>query len=227
MSILDRISTVVKSNLNNLLSSAEDPGKLVNQAIVDMEESLRDGKKELISIMAEERVISNRVGDKSTEAEEWEKKAMLALRANDEGLARAALERKQRSMTEKAALEAQLRQHRTYIDEMRMNLDLCEKKLQDAKLKKDSIIARAKSTGTGGYSRPSGLGSSEAFENFERQSNQIDRMDAEAAAQAEIGAALGDPKHDEVERRFRDLERSSSSPAVEDELAALKAKLGK
>ncbi len=227
MSILDRISSVVKSNLNSLLSSAEDPAKLVNQAIVDMEESLRDGKKELISVMAEERVIANRVSDKAAEAEEWEKKAMLALRANDEALARAALERKQRVMAEKGSLEAQLRQHRTYIDEMRMNLDLCEKKLQDAKLKKDSIIARAKSSGTGGYSKPSGLGSTDAFENFERQANTIDRMDAEAAAHAEIGAALNDPKHDEVERKFRDLERSTSSPAVEDELAALKAKLGK
>jgi phage shock protein A len=227
MSILDRISTVVKSNLNSLLSTAEDPAKLVGQAIVDMEESLRDGKKELIQVMAEERVVGNRVADKDAEAAEWEKKAMLALKANDESLARAALERKQRVLAEKASLEATQKQHRTYIDEMRMNLDLCEKKLQDAKLKKDSVIARAKATATGGYKAGSSLGSSEAFDTFDRHAAAIDRMDAEAAAQQEIGAALNDPKHDEVERKFRELERSSASPAVEDELAALKAKLGK
>src|SRR5262245_43277660 len=151
MSILNRISTVVKSNLNNLLSSAEDPAKLVNQAIVDMEESLRDGKKELISIMAEEKVVANRVAEKNAEAEEWERKAMLALKAGDEELARAALERKQRSLADKASLDATLKQHRQYIDEMRVNLELCERKLTDAKLKKDAIVARAKASGAGGY----------------------------------------------------------------------------
>ncbi|HEV8324256.1 MAG TPA: PspA/IM30 family protein [Myxococcota bacterium] len=227
MSILDRISTVVKSNLNSLLSTAEDPAKLVNQAIVDMEESLRDGKKELIGIMAEERVVGKRVEEKGAEADEWERKAMLALKASDEALARAALERKQRALTEKASLEATLKEHRRYIDDMRMNLDLCEKKLQDAKLKKDSVIARAKAQGAGGYAKPSGLASSEAFETFDRHAAQIERMDAEAAAQEEVGAALKDPKADDVERRFRELERSGANPAVEDELAALKAKLGK
>ena len=226
MSILDRISTVVKSNLNSLLSGAEDPAKLVHQAIIDMEESLRDGKKELISIMAEEKVVSNRLAEKTAEADEWERKAMLALKAGDEPLARAALERKQRSLADKTALDVQLKQHRTYIDEMRMNLDLCERKLNDARLKKDQVIARAKAVGAGGY-KPSGLGASDAFDNFDRQASAIDRLDAEAKAQEEIGQALGDPKRDDVERRFRELERGGSNPNVEDELAALKAKLGK
>ena len=228
MSILDRISKVVKSNVNSLLSSAEDPEKTINQAILDMEESLRDGKKELISILAEEKLAAKKVDQAAEEAADWEKKAELALRSGDEGLARQALERKQSSLAEHARLEAQVKQHRMYIEEMRMNLDEGEKKLEYYKMHKGTLIARAKGAASGGDT-PSGLGNTEAFANFERQASSIERLDAELQAQREVDEVLGgkDAKDAEVDAKFRELERSADNPSLDDELAALKAKLGK
>ena len=94
MGMFGRLGTVVKSNLNDLISRSEDPEKMLNQMIIDMKEQLVEAKKQVAVVIADEKRLKMQYESERAQAQEWEKKAMLAVRANDDGLAREALGRK-------------------------------------------------------------------------------------------------------------------------------------
>src|ERR687884_217978 len=94
MGIFARIAQLIKSNLNDLISRSEDPEKMLNQVVLDMSNQLIEAKKQVAASIADEKRLAKQVEQESANAAEWEKRAMMAVRAGDENLAKEALARK-------------------------------------------------------------------------------------------------------------------------------------
>lgn len=236
MGIFDRMGKVISSNVNALLDKAEDPKKNIDLIVEDMKEQIRAARKELVEAVAAEKVLRKKVEDLDAEVEKWERRAELALKANDAKLAREALVQKKRVVTERDRAEALRAEQRSTVLTMKSELDRMEAKQQELEVKKGTIAAQVKQARAGGGAE--GLGAKapgSAFAEFRRMEDKIDGQVAEVAAHREVDDALRDGRmeSDELESRFAKLEGragepsgdKSSAPEIDDELAALKKKI--
>jgi len=217
MGLFDRLSRVVRANLNDLVSKAEDPEKVLEQAVIDMQEDLVQLRQAVARSIAEQKRTEQRYNQDSSEARKWEERAKLALGKGDEALAREALTRKKSLSDTAAAYKTQLDQQSTIVESLRRNLIALESKISEAKTKKNMLQARAKSAKANAELQQtlSGIGTSSSMGAFERMENKVLDMEATSQAAGEL-AGFG------VEQQFAQLESSSG---VEDELAALKASM--
>src|SRR5512142_651121 len=95
MGIFSRLGTLIKSNLNDLISKAEDPEKMLNQVLLEMQQQLVEAKKQVAMAIADEKRLQKQYEQETEKGKEWERKAMMAVRAGDDALAKEALLRKQ------------------------------------------------------------------------------------------------------------------------------------
>jgi phage shock protein A len=224
MGIFRRLNTVLKSNLNALVDKAEDPEKLISQTVTDMEAETKKARRELVSTLGAAKRLVKKHQDLENEAQQWEDKAVLALREGNEDLAREALRRKAKASKQAEEAKRQANQQESAAEEMKSTLERIEAKLEDLKERKGSLasqVSRARQGSAdeaGGQSR---FGSS-TFDDLERMGGRVDQLDAEVEAHD----VLRDDKQAEVDAKFRKLERGSEQDAVEDELSSLKKKLG-
>lgn len=235
MGIFDRMGKVISSNVNALLDKAEDPKKNIDLIVEEMKDQIKAARKELVEAVAAEKVLRKKVDDLDAEVEKWERRAELALKANDEKLAREALVQKKRVVTERDRAEALRAEQRSTVITMKGELDRMEAKQKELEVKKGTIAAQVKQARGGGGAE--GLGAKTpggAFAEFRRMEDQIDGQVAEVAAHREVDDALRDGRMeaDELESKFAQLEGKAgpsgdkgSSPEIDDELAALKKKI--
>lgn len=231
MGIFDRMGKVISSNLNALLDKAEDDKKLVELNLDEMAEQLKTGRKDVIQAVASEKQLKKKVEELTVEDEKWVKRAELALKAGDEELARDALRQRKRVEGELAAAEKARIEQRDTALRMKTELERMEQKLEELKMRKGSIVARAEQARSASQELGAKGGSS-AFSRFREMEERIEGREAEGAALAEVEAALRDgPSDRDLEAKFRDLERGGSGGRgdgkadVEDELAALKKRI--
>jgi phage shock protein A len=222
MGIFARLARLLKSNLNDLISRSEDPEKMLHQIIIDMNTQLLEAKKQVATSIADEKRLAKQVEAEQARAAEWEKRAMMAVRAGDDGLAREALTRK----NEHTALAEQYRQQwqkqKQAVDQLKLALRALNGKIEEAKRKKSLLIARKKRAEAQKAIQEtlSGIKNASAFEAFDRMEGRIHQMEAEAEAAAELQEeATGDV----LALKFREME---ASQGAEDELVALKRKMG-
>ncbi len=224
MGIFSRLNRVIKSNLNALIDQAEDPDKLIGQTVADMKSALGRARKELIEAMGSAKRLDKQEKELEAEAAQWERKAVLALEQDDEDLAREALRRKARTSKEAQRIRARAADQATAADAMRAQLGRIEEKLDDLKSRQKTLAAQVRHArtqpATPGSPTGDRLGGG-AFSDLERMADHIDRLDAEVEAHE----LLEDPKRAELEARFRELGSEESEDEIDDELAALKAKL--
>lgn len=221
MGIFDRFNRVLKSNLNSLVDRAEDPAKLLDQTVLDMENELKRAKKELVTQLGTAKRLEKKVAEHDEEVKSWEDKAVLALRAGDEALAREALKMKQKAKATKDNVQRQADAAFGSARDLQSTLEQIEAKIEDLKARKGTLAAqvrRAREVGTGS---PGGRFGAETLDGLDQLSGRIDQLESEV----EAANLLEDPDRAAVERRFRDLERKHGGAVVEDELAALKRKL--
>jgi len=223
MGILDRLTTVVKSNLNALLDKAEDPEKILNQLIFDMREQLNEAKKEVAVAIADEKRLEKQYEAEQAAAADWERRAMLAVEKGDDTLAREALRRKGEHDTLVAQYKVQWDQQKESTEKLRSALVMLNNKIEEAMRRKNLLIARQKRSEAQKKIQQtmSGLSDRSAFEAFERMSAKVDRIESEAEAAVEVTEEL---EGGEIEKKFKALEGGGH---VDDALAALKAKMGK
>lgn len=218
MGIFSRFNRVLKSNLNSMMDKAEDPAKLINQTVVEMETELKNARKELVQTLG----TAKRLDKKRTELEEevarWEDKAVLALKSGDDELAREALRMKNRVAKQAEDTARQAAEQDKAARQMQDTLEEIERKVEDLKARKSSLAARVRQA----RSAPGEEGGGGAFGDLQRLSGRIDQLEAEV----EVHDVLDDPGARDVEARFRDLERRSGKSKVDDELDALKRRLG-
>jgi phage shock protein A len=217
MGILGRLSTLVKSNLNDAINSMQDPGKEIDQMVRDMEDYARQARAEVGRSIADERVLERKVQTLEGEIADWQKKAEMAVRAGDDGLAKEALSRKGEKEAERDETKKALQEAGVYADQLTAALKALEARLKDVKLRQGTLKAKARGNRDGTMTAKTS-----AFNDFERMSSRIDATEAEASLDEELGsrktAAIA------VDRR---LEQMANDAAVDDALAELKRKLGK
>ena len=95
MGIFSRLGTLIKSNINDLITKAEDPEKMLSQVLLEMQQQLVEAKKAVAVAIADEKKLQKQYTAETDKSKEWERKAMVAVRAGDDNLARQALGRKQ------------------------------------------------------------------------------------------------------------------------------------
>ncbi len=226
MGIFSRLNTVIKSNLNALVDAAEDPEKLISQTVIDMKSEMKKAKRELVTTLGNAKRLEKKRIELEEDVADWEEKAVLALENGDDDLAREALRRKRRMTKEAERVRTQAAQAATAAEEMKSTLERLDEKVDDLEARKTSLAAQVRRTREAPSTEPLAPGGSrfgsETFDELDRMAGRIDQLDAEVEAHQ----LLEDPARADVDARFRALERDSGDGEVEDELAALKAKLG-
>jgi phage shock protein A len=224
MNLLQRIASLLKANLSDLLSRAEDPEKVLTQAIEDMRKQLLEAKSRVALAIADERRLAKQHETAVQAAEEWEKKAMAAVRAGRDDLAVQALAKKKEQEAIALQLEQQLKDQQAAVDELKKALTALSAKIEEAARKRAVLVARVKRAEAQKAIAETMAAASDrsAFETFDRMTEKVDRIEAEAGAQMEV-AALGTGAQDaELSEKIRLLEAAP----VDDELADLKRKMG-
>lgn len=224
MGIFSRLGTLIKSNINDLISKAEDPEKMLNQVLLEMQQQLVDAKKAVAVAIADEKKLHKQYNAELEKAKEWERKAMVAVRAGDDDLARQALVRKQEHDGIAGQFQQQWLAQKQAVEKLKDALRLLNNKIEEAKRKKNILVARKKRAEAHKQiaSTMQGLGDTSAFDTFERMSERINLLEAEAEASSELAGELSG---DTLESKFLQLE--SGGHGTEDEaLSELKAKMG-
>src|SRR5262245_12650587 len=223
MGIFSRLGTLIKSNLNDLISKAEDPEKMLNQILVDMKNQLVEAKKQVAVAIGDEKRLKKQWDDQVTQTREWERKAMMAVQAGDDDLAKEALVRQKEHEELGAQFEQQWHLQKQAVDKLKDQLRVLNNKIEEAKRKKNILVARAKRAEAQKTIQQTmaGLSDTSAFDTLERMAEKVDAIEAEAEAGSELSGELtGDTLHE----RFKRLETSGAG--TDAQLMALKAKMG-
>lgn len=222
MGIFSRLAQLIKSNLNDLISRSEDPEKMLNQVVLDMNNQLIEAKKQVASSIADEKRLAKQLEQEVANAQDWERRAMMALRAGNEPLAKEALARKREYDELTATLKDQWTKQKTAVDQLKKALRLLNDKIEEAKRKRNILIARKKRAEAQRAIQEtmSGLRDQSAFETFDRMSQKIDQIEAEAEAESDLAEEY---TGDTLSSQFQQLERTHSA---DDDLVALKRKMG-
>jgi phage shock protein A len=222
MGIFGRLSTLLKANINEMISKAEDPEKILNQLILDMKDQLIEAKKQVAVAIADEKRLKKQLDNELYNAGEWEKKAMMAVRAGRDDLATEALRRKSEHDQLATEFQTQWEAQKSAADSLRESLRQLNNKIEEAKRKKNLLIARQKRAEAQKQIQEtvSSLSNASAFDAFERMAGKIERMEAEAEASVELNRDMSGAN---LEDQFKSFERESEGNA---QLAALKAKMG-
>jgi phage shock protein A len=218
MGILGRLSTLIKSNVNDVIDSMQDPAKEIDQMIRDMEDSARQARTEVAESRASEKLQGRRVETLMAEAKTWEEHAMRAVQSGDDALAKEALRRKAEKDADRLAAEKTLQEQRVYADQLLAGLKALDARLQDVKSRQGTLRLKAKAAKSGG-----GVGGTRtsAFDDFDRMANRIEAVEASASIDDELAGRT--PESMEADRKLREL---SANTTVDDALAELKKKLG-
>ncbi|KAI3504895.1 hypothetical protein L1887_26672 [Cichorium endivia] len=216
MNLFDRFARVVKSYANALVSTFEDPEKILEQAVIEMNDDLIKMRQATAQVLASQKRLENKYKAAEQASEDWYKRAQLALGKGDEDLAREALKRRKSYADNAAALRTQLDQQKGVVENLVNNTRLLESKIQEAKSKKDTLKARAQSakTATKVSEMLGNVNTSSALSAFEKMEEKVLTMESQAEA-------LNQLTTDDLEGKFAMLETSS----VDDDLASLKREL--
>jgi phage shock protein A len=223
MGIFSRLGTLIKSNINDLITKAEDPEKMLGQVLLEMQQQLVEAKKAVAIAIADEKKLQKQYTAEADKSKEWERKAMVAVRAGDDGLARQALARKQEHETIATQFQQQWMAQKNAVEKLKDALRLLNNKIEEAKRKKNILIARKKRAEAQQQiaNTMQGLGDTSAFDTFDRMAERIQLMEAEAEAGAELAGELSG---DTLEGKFMALEQGGGGE--DDALSELKAKMG-
>lgn len=221
MSILQRFSDIMRSNVNALLDKCEDPAKMVDQTLLDLRRNLADVKKETASVMAVEKNARRLVDECRSKIQKYESAAKNALRAGCEEDARTLLSKKQEFEGQLPDLEANLQAAAKNADQLKQMHDKLVQDIESLEGRKAAVKAKvstAKAQQTVNKAM-AGMNSAASVSAFERMEAKANRMLDEAAAEAELNADTGSTE--DLAKKY-----ASASASVDDELARMKQELG-
>jgi phage shock protein A len=225
MGIFDRFSQLLRSNINDLISRAEDPEKMLNQILVDMRSQLVKAKQQVATAIADEKRLRDQADAEYREAQKWEQRAMLAIQEGRDDLAKQALVRQGEHMTHGQQLEATWEQHRLETEKLKNALRDLNDKIEEAKRKKNLLVARQRRAQAQQRiaETMSSLSEKSAFEAFSRMEERIEQNERMIKASTEIDEEF---TGDTLQRDFKQLEKSSVGVGVDARLLELKQKMG-
>ena len=224
MGLFDRFRRVVTSNINDMISKAENPEKMLTQLIEDMNGQLIESKKAVAGAIADEKQLERQLLQQRAQTEDWEKRAVLAVQEGKDELAKRALVRKQELDEYVSSYQDQWQAQRDSVEQLKGSLRDLTQKIEEAQRKKNILIARTKRAeaqqriqATLSTSRDTS-----AFEAFDRMAKKVDQIEAQADAEREIDQI--DAGDQSLEREFKQLEGGDTS--ADRLLEDLKKKMG-
>ena len=216
MALLERVSTLVRANLNDLIDKAENPEKMIKQVILDMENQLLQVKTQVAISIADQHVLEKKLQENEENARQWMRRAELAVDKKDDPLARAAVERAMsyQSMTE--SFKQQVEDQKTQVENLKTALLKLQQKLAEAQSKSDMLIAQHRRSRAMTKANDAGLAMGDGSHTaaFDRMKNKVQHSEATAQAKSELVA-------DNVEDQFAAMEKADE---VDRLLAELKNK---
>jgi len=225
MGIFTKLSTVIKSNINDLISRAENPEKMLNQIIIDMRDQLAKAKREVAAAIADERKLKSQLDTEVKQARDWQHRAMLAVKEGRDDLAKQALLRQQEHTERAHVLQSTWEAQASETEKLKGSLRQLNDKIEEAKRKRNLLVAKQKRAQAQRriHETMSGLSDTSAFEAFNRMADKIEEEERQSVAHAEVNAELGG---DTLEQDFLKLESGTGGADVEDQLLMLKAEMG-
>ena len=216
MGVFDRISRMIRSNISELLDRAEDPEKMLQQIMADMQQDLREAKLQVVAAIRDQKKLETQYRANLVMADKWEKRAILAVEAGDDVPAKEALRRKRTFDRLAQGYKEQLDEQVRSIQLLKTSLAALEAKIEEARRRKDILIARQKRAQAQKTisETMSGISKSSAFASLERMEGRIRAAEEHAEALAEVEV-------DSLEARFAAL----GDDDIDGELAKLKAKV--
>ncbi len=222
MGIWERFSTMFRSNINDMISRAENPEKMLNQLILDMKSQLGKAKSQVASAIADEKKLQADAEALRKQAEDWERRAMLAVQEGKDDLAKQALMRYNEALQGAQQLHETWLKHRAETEQLKLSLRQLNDKIEEAKRKKNILVARAKRAEAQQRIQEtmSGMSDKGAFESFERMAEKIEQQERKAIAAAEIQEEFSG---DALVKQFEVLEYKGNADQA---LLELKRKMG-
>ena len=223
MSIFQKISTLFRSNINDLIARAENPEKMLNQIILDMRDQLSKAKREVAAAIADERKLRAQVESEVKQARDWEKRAVLAVQEGRDDLAKQALLREKEHAQRATTLEQTWQAQAEETEKLKGSLKQLNDRIEEAKRKRNLLIAKQKRAQAQKriHETMSGLSDTSAFDAFNRMAERIEESERKTLAAAEVTESLtGDTLEDE----FAQLEEGGDE--MDSRLLALKREMG-
>jgi len=214
MGLLERVTTLIRANLNDLIDRAEDPEKMIKQVILDMENQFVQLKTQVAISIADLHLLDQKRKENEDVMAEWLRRAEKAVDKQHDDLARSALERYRSSRQLVDNFQQQVNEQKIQVETLKSALHKLEQKLVESKSKRDLLLARHRraragakahraQTATGGHSSSAAL---------ERLRDKIHHSEAVVQAEAELSDELGDPfvdleKNDEIEKLLAEIKQ--------------------
>jgi phage shock protein A len=213
MALLERVSTLVRANLNDLVDKAEDPEKMIKQVILDMQNQLLQVKTQVAISIADQHVLGKRRQENEENEKQWRRRAELAVDKGDDALARAALERAMSYQATTASFQQQVDDQKTQVENLKSALMKLQQKLAEAESKSDVMIAQHRRARALGKATDAGLAMGEDSNSaaFDRMKNKVHHSEATAQARSELLS-------NDVEDRFASLEKQVEIDRLLEEL---------
>ncbi|HZD32571.1 MAG TPA: PspA/IM30 family protein [Candidatus Angelobacter sp.] len=211
MALLDRVATLVRANLNDLIDKAENPEKMLKQVILDMENQFMQVKTQVAIALADLHLLQKKKQENIDSHADWMRRAELAVDKHDDALARAALERAMSFQQMSESFGQQIEDQEAQVESLKTALKKLEIKLAEAKTKVDLLVAQHRRSRAASRAAEAQLTPTGENRTFDRMRNKVAREQAIGDAQAEL---LGD----DVEGRFHALEREERVDALLAEL---------
>ena len=220
MGILNRLINVIRAYTNSFLDKAEDPEKMLQQMLSDLETQKREAKKRMTEALALQKRLERDTDKEKLESKKWEQKAILAVQHEKDNLAKEALLRKKEHQSRADDFLSQLQNHKTNAENLRLSYSKMESKIDEIKRKKGLLLAKQKQAEAQEkiYQTIEGIGNtSGAMDTIERMEEKVENMQNKAEAYQQISL---DSEKENLTRQFDELE--SSSDDIETELLELK-----
>src|SRR4051794_5737215 len=211
--LLDRVSTLVRANLNDLLDRAEDPEKVIKQLLIDMNNQLIQVKTQVAAAIADEKRLQARYQEAQRTADDWQRKAELAIDKGEDDLAKQALQRRNTYAQTSTGLQEQWQAQSASVQTLKDGLRQLQSKIEEAEAKKELLIARSRSAKAQEQMHRTlgGIQSVGGLSQFERMERRVEEQEARAQAYTDLSTDTLDDKfaqlegESEVDRQLREL----------------------
>lgn len=225
MGIFDRLATLLKSNINDLISRAEDPEKMLDQIVVDMRNQLARAKQQVATAIADEKRLKDQAEGEYKVSQDWEAKAMLAVKEGRDDLAKQALVRYNEHLEHAQSLETTWQAHRLETEKLKNSLIDLNDKIQEAQRKKNLLLARQRRAQAQQKisETMSSMSEKSAFEAFARMEEKVASNERRLKASAELEEEF---TGDRLANDFKKLEKVAGAASADQQLLALKEKMG-
>ena len=225
MGLFDRFSQLLKSNINDLISKAEDPEKMLTQILADMRSQLVQAKQQVAVAIADEKRLRDQADNEYKNAQDWERRAMLAVQEGRDDLAKQALVRQAEHLSHAQQYQQTWESQHGESEKLKNSLIELNDKIEEAKRKKNLLVARQRHAVAQQRiaQTMSSLSEKSAFDAFARMEERIETNERQIKAAAEIEEVM---TGDTLQRDFKQLEKGAGAVSVDTQLLALKQKMG-